>query len=199
MSKSSAMAKVGVLGTDSKFVDDLIAENEALRQRVAALEELAARDTLTPLFNRRHFMGVLESCRHKAQRHGQHYAVIYIDVDNLKGVNDSFGHAAGDKMLIAIADMLKKNVRNFDIAARIGGDEFAILLDDMPENETELKASFFETAASQLQLEFDGQIVQPRISIGHANVDPELSPADILAKADRHMYQQKLKSRAKND
>jgi len=197
MAKSSAMNKVGVLSTDSDFVDGLIAENKALRQRVEKLEELAARDTLTPLYNRRHFMAVLESCRHKILRRDQQYTVIYIDVDNLKGVNDSFGHAAGDAMLIAIADLLQNNLRSCDVAARLGGDEFVILLDCMPVNEAKMKAECFGGAVARLQLEFDGKIVQPHISLGYANVDPQLSPEDILAEADRHMYAQKLKSRAK--
>jgi len=114
---------------------DLQAEIARLRAEVAALTEraeraeaLADRDVLTPVLNRRGFMTVLARNLAYCRRHGVEAALLYLDLDGFKGINDGLGHAAGDAALIAVAELLSTSVRESDAVARMGGDEFTILL-----------------------------------------------------------------------
>lgn len=175
--------------------DDILAENAALRERVAELEQLVVRDTLTPLFNRRHFMEELERLRVRAERHGTQYGIIYIDVDHLKSTNDRFGHKAGDELLICVADILQSHIRRFDVAARMGGDEFALLLDSLDETEIRAKMQTLKEKVHGCELNFGGARVRPKISLGHAMVDSKIEAADLLALADADMYVQKKAGR----
>jgi len=182
-------------GPNGRPVSDILDENESLKRRVAELEKVVVRDTLTPLFNRRHFMDELERWRVRAQRHGAQYGIIYIDVDGLKSINDRFGHKAGDELLICVADILQSDIRRFDVAARMGGDEFAILLDSVDEASVLRKMKVIQDRVYACQLNFGDTRVQPRISLGHAMVDPQLEAADLLALADEDMYAQKKAGR----
>ena len=103
-------------------------ENKLLQARIDALEMLVVSDTLTPVYNRRHFVAELDRWCWRTHRYGGNYALLFIDVDDLKSVNDTYGHGTGDAMLIGIAKALLDNVRKSDLVARIGGDEFVILL-----------------------------------------------------------------------
>ena len=114
---------------------DLHAEIERLRTEVAALivraetaEALADHDVLTRALNRRGFMTVLNRSMAYCRRHEVEAALLYLDMDGFKGVNDGLGHAAGDAALMAVADLLLANVRESDAVGRLGGDEFALLL-----------------------------------------------------------------------
>lgn len=175
--------------------DALQAENAALKKRVAELEKLVVRDTLTPLYNRRYFMEELERWRVRAQRHDARYGLIYIDVDGLKSINDRHGHNAGDELLISVADILQSHIRRFDIAARMGGDEFAILLDSVDPAKMHSKITALRQQVEGYPLSFDGHRLHPRISLGHAMVNPQLDPSDILAQADADMYRHKRQKR----
>lgn len=106
----------------------LRAEVAALTQRAERAEALADHDVLTPALNRRGFMTVLSRNLAYCRRHGVEAALLYLDLDGFKGVNDTLGHAAGDAALIAVAELLLANVRESDAVGRMGGDEFAILL-----------------------------------------------------------------------
>src|SRR6476661_8866954 len=137
--------------TDVVDVDDrdrLIEEISALRGKVARLQErveqldqLAHRDSLIDLPNRRGFMRELERLIARVDRYGINAAMLFVDVDGLKMINDTFGHRAGDEALIQVANLLAKGVRHSDVVARIGGDEFGILLEASDE------AAAHETAA----------------------------------------------------
>ncbi len=176
----------------------LLDENARLRGQVAELQErvdtldrLAHQDTLIKLPNRRGFMRELERLVDRAKRYGHHAAMLFVDLDGLKMINDSFGHRAGDEALIAVAQLLTKGVRRSDVVARIGGDEFAILL----ENSTEQSAH--ETAARLVDLvcgsEFihDGDALPLSIAIGVAMIDGDGAPEAVMAVADEEMYRRK--------
>ena len=119
-------------------VDDrrrLIEEISLLRAKVARLQErveqldtLAHQDSLINLPNRRGFMRELERLIARVDRYGINAAMLFVDLDGLKMINDTFGHRAGDEALIQVANLLAKGVRSSDVVARIGGDEFGILL-----------------------------------------------------------------------
>ncbi|MEW5687246.1 MAG: GGDEF domain-containing protein [Pseudomonadota bacterium] len=116
-------------------IETLLSEMDALRNEVAQLkgrlsraEDLADRDALTPLLNRRAFVRELGRITAMGERYGMPASLVYFDLDGFKQVNDRDGHAAGDEALKAVAEKLKANTRETDVAARMGGDEFAVIL-----------------------------------------------------------------------
>lgn len=163
-------------------------ENKKLKGRIAELERLVVCDTLTPLFNRRHFMEELDRWCARAHRYGGEYGLLFIDVDNLKAVNDSHGHQAGDLLLTAIAKALLSAVRRSDLAARVGGDEFAILLDNIPEAKLLAKAERIAKSVGKLKVEHQGVVLIPGISAGYTVIQPGVKPSELLLRADRSMY-----------
>ena len=172
----------------AKSVFVLERENKQLKARIAELERLVVCDTLTPLFNRRHFMEELDRWCWRAHRYGGDYGLLFIDVDNLKAVNDSHGHMAGDVLLTSIAKALLSAVRRSDLIARVGGDEFAILLDNIPETELPGKAERITRNVSKLAIEHKGMKLVPSISTGHTAIEPGVKPSELLLRADRSMY-----------
>src|SRR6476469_5287185 len=129
--------------TDVVDVEDrerLIEEISALRGKVARLQErveqldqLAHQDSLIDLPNRRGFMRELERLIARVDRYGINAAMLFVDLDGLKLINDTFGHRAGDEAPIQVANLLSKGVRHSDVVARIGGDAFGILLESSDE------------------------------------------------------------------
>lgn len=163
-------------------------ENKQLKARVAELERLVVCDTLTPLFNRRHFMEELDRWCWRTHRYGGDYGLLFIDVDNLKTVNDAKGHTAGDALLVAIAKSLLSAVRRSDIVARVGGDEFAILLDNIPEAELAGKAERIARTIGKLSVAHAGGTLKPSISAGFTPLEPGIKATELLLRADRSMY-----------
>ena len=175
-------------GVAAKTMDELVRENFELKAHVAELERLVVRDTLTPLYNRRHFMSELDRWCWRAHRYGGEYALMFIDVDNLKSVNDAHGHGVGDTLLIAIAKALLTSVRKSDIVARIGGDEFAILLDNIPLADLEGKSAHLVKSISKIAIDASGTSLMPSISTGFTVIEAGVKPAELLSRADRSMY-----------
>lgn len=163
-------------------------ENIRLKARIAELERLVAHDTLTPLFNRRHFMDILDRWCWRAHRYGGEYGLLFIDVDNMKAVNDSHGHTAGDALLVEIAKALTAAIRRSDVAARIGGDEFAILLDNIGPDHLPGKAERIVKSVARLTVEHSGIKIRPAISAGHTVIEPGIAATELLLRADRAMY-----------
>jgi diguanylate cyclase (GGDEF)-like protein len=182
--KADTPSAIGV----GRSLSALERENKQLKARVAELERLVVCDTLTPLFNRRHFMEELDRWCWRTHRYGGDYGLLFIDVDNLKAVNDSNGHSAGDLLLIGIAKALLGAVRRSDLVARVGGDEFAILLDNMPESELAGKAERIAKIISKLKIEHQGVALTPSISAGYTPLEPGVKPSELLLRADRAMY-----------
>ena len=163
-------------------------ENQQLKARIAELERLVVGDTLTPLFNRRHFMEELDRWCWRAHRYGGDYGLLFIDVDNLKTVNDQQGHAAGDLLLTSIANALLAAVRRSDMVARVGGDEFAILLDNIPAAQLSGKANRIVKIVGKLSVEHEGVTLVPSISAGHTVIEPGVKASELMLRADRSMY-----------
>lgn len=175
----------------AKSMPALERENKRLKARVAELERLVVGDTLTPLFNRRHFMEELDRWCWRAHRYGGNYGLLFIDVDNLKAVNDRSGEGAGDALLTAIAKSLLGVVRRSDLVARVGGDEFAVLLDNMPEAELARKAERISKLVGKLKVEHQGEILTPSISTGFTPLEPGIKASELLSRADRSMFEAK--------
>ncbi|WP_373487730.1 GGDEF domain-containing protein [Blastomonas sp.] len=170
---------------------DLRAQNARLLARITTLEEEICRDTLTPLFNRRHFEKAVAVCIAHCERYDSRAALLFVDVDDLKLINDSYGHAAGDEALRAIADVLLANVRTTDVVARIGGDEFAVLLGAISEADILTKISDLRTAIAACRPGFGGDEPCLSASFGHAFIHPGDQAAKVLEHADRAMYRAK--------
>ena len=144
----------GALKTLLTEIDDLRGEVSRLKARLAEAEELADRDALTPVLNRRAFVRELGRIRTFAQRYGSPASLVYFDIDGFKGVNDRYGHAAGDAALQAVAARLAANVRESDIVGRMGGDEFAVILVQADAATAEAKAKSLAAAIETTPIRF---------------------------------------------
>jgi diguanylate cyclase (GGDEF)-like protein len=172
-------------------LDEVLKENKALKSRIAALERQVARDSLTNLYNRQHFMAELDRWTWRVRRYGGQYGLLFIDVDDLKPINDIHGHGAGDVILFSIGKALIGNTRKSDIAARIGGDEYGVLLDTISPDNIAGRAARITEAVSKLKIPYRGEILTTQVSVGHTLIEPGMKPADLLLRADKSMYKSK--------
>jgi diguanylate cyclase (GGDEF)-like protein len=153
----------------------------------ANLRHQAFHDALTGLANRTLLHDHLEQAVARARR-GSPLAVLLIDLDGFKGVNDTYGHATGDFLLVNVAQRLRDAIRGSDTAARLGGDEFAVVLDGMDASGDALDVAERILAAVQATLSAGGVDIAPRASIGVAIFDGHPSAAALLHEADTAMY-----------
>jgi diguanylate cyclase (GGDEF)-like protein/hemerythrin-like metal-binding protein/PAS domain S-box-containing protein len=169
-----------------------------LLDRQKSLERIAGHDALTDLPNRLLLTDRLELGLARAQRNREYLALCFLDLDGFKQVNDRFGHAAGDTLLIELARRLKKLVRNSDTVARVGGDEFVIVITDLkkPQNAAILLDRILGCIAAPIQLE--GDSVQVTATIGVALYPNDAQDVESLMKlADQTMYQCKHSGKAR--
>ncbi|AJA10666.1 diguanylate cyclase [Sphingopyxis fribergensis] len=171
--------------------DALRRENRVLKIAVAELERVSERDTLTPLFNRRYFLTAIHHRMARFERHAERAAVVFIDVNQLKYINDSFGHAAGDFALMEIAKRLASSIRATDVAARIGGDEFGLILDQSSEAGARAQVERLCDVLSAAPADYDGHEIGLSACFGVAMLQTGMTESDILAAADRDMYRSK--------
>src|SRR3954468_12610759 len=149
-------------------VERLEQELGAARAQMAALEACAEIDPLTNIANRRGFERELKRACAYVKRYAAGAALIYVDLDNFKRVNDQHGHAAGDAVLKAIATVLTRHVRASDLAARVGGDEFALLLWQCTEAGAQTKAVALEDAIARTSIIYEGPWLSVDASAGAA-------------------------------
>lgn len=163
------------------------------RRNAKQLIQLAERDALTGLYNRRRFNEEIARMTADAQRHGSRLALLFFDLDGFKHINDTYGHRAGDALLIRVAREVGAQVRRNEIFARLGGDEFVILAPDAAGEVPKILAERVTRSIGQLSLEFERQNLRISCSCGIA-VYPEnaATPDDLLACADAAMYQAKV-------
>jgi diguanylate cyclase (GGDEF)-like protein len=169
----------------------LKARLSAALAQIDALRASADTDFLLDILNRRGFSRELNRSSAYIKRYHANAAVIMLDIDRLKPVNDRFGHAAGDAVLKAVVEVLLRHVRASDVLGRLGGDEFALLLWNLDEAAARTKAATLEAAVDQLRFDFDGHPAAVGISAGVAILCPETDPSDALARADVEMYARK--------
>ncbi|QBQ47514.1 GGDEF domain-containing protein [Brevundimonas naejangsanensis] len=162
----------------------LQAEIAALTERAERAEALADHDVLTPALNRRGFMTVLARNLAYCRRHGVEAALLYLDLDGFKGINDRLGHAAGDAALIAVAELLMANVRESDAVGRMGGDEFTVVLMNAGAEEGREKARRLSEALNSEGFLWQGERLPlggsfgVRAFAGQADADVWLAEAD---------------------
>ena len=181
--------------TDPQYLA-LLRENEQLREYIQTLEHNLNRDSFTQIYNRKYFMENLElKCRDSKQDFG----LLFVDVDGLKMINDQFGHAAGDEILLQVAHMLCAAVGPNDLVARMGGDEFAILLDKVVSQNQEMLIKDMSDKIYNIDFQIGSSQLCVAVSTGMAIGKQGSVPTDILAQADSYMYRDKKLKAAGND
>jgi diguanylate cyclase (GGDEF)-like protein/PAS domain S-box-containing protein len=174
----------------SAFLHDITARKKAEEQR----ERDARQDALTGLLNRRALEELLPKALARADRHGIPLALLFIDLDGFKAVNDRHGHKAGDILLCEIAARLTRSVRQTDSVVRLAGDEFTVLLEDLPEGfhaARVIAANLLRRIGESVAFETQSASVGASIGIAIYQPGSGQSPAELIATADRWMYQAK--------
>lgn len=179
---------------DQKAIEALATVGEEAFARLALTEEmahLARHDALTSLPNRTLFLDRVEQAVSRSRRHGTTLAVLFLDLDGFKGVNDRFGHAEGDELLKRVAERLVECVRDTDSVARLGGDEFAVLVEGFEGVRALDVLCQRMLAALRRDITILGHEVVVGASIGVAIADPQDDAAGLLRNADMAMYRAK--------
>jgi diguanylate cyclase (GGDEF)-like protein/PAS domain S-box-containing protein len=179
-------------------ISDRKASEEKIRLLNAELEKLAMTDYLTNLNNRRFFIqrGVEEIKR--AHRNSQPLALLMVDIDEFKNVNDTYGHEIGDLALQHVAEVMKSSLREIDLLGRLGGEEFAALLPNTTLEDALLSAERVRETIANMSLEIAGQVLSNpiTISVGVATITDGMSGIDdLLRKADIALYRAKNNGR----
>jgi diguanylate cyclase (GGDEF)-like protein/PAS domain S-box-containing protein len=172
-----------------------VTERHALEQE---LNHQAFHDTLTGLANRALFFDRLSHAMDRSAREGNAVAVLFVDLDDFKTVNDSFGHPAGDQLLVEVAKRIREALRPSDTVARFGGDEFAVLVEAgaMPEAAQEVARRIIDAMGSTFRVLSNDVTMRPSIGIAIAD-QPQVSPDDLLRDADLAMYVAKRKGKGR--
>lgn len=160
------------------------------------LHEQATRDDLTGVHNRRHFVAAAEAELDRARGHGSALALVMLDLDHFKRVNDGHGHAAGDEALKALGGLLTQTTRAGDMACRLGGEEFAVLLPGLCAEAARERAEHWRLALAELQVPSDGGTLRLTASFGVAGFPQEGdSLAALMKLADDRLYRAKALGR----
>ena len=185
------LSRSDLSGAGLRVLLKLAADRDSLTERLAAAEQLADYDALTPVFNRRAFIRELHRTLAEAERYKTPAVVLYIDLDGFKSLNDSYGHAAGDAVLTQIGRMLLDSVRETDVVGRLGGDEFGVILNHAKPEEARQKALLLGEKINRTAIEYAGVSHRVSASIGVHSVVAIEDPESAIARADEAMYAMK--------
>jgi diguanylate cyclase (GGDEF)-like protein len=194
-SRRSTRSEAAGLAEAKSAVRRLRQELAKARAEIEQLKATAETDFLLDILNRRGFERELARSIAFIKRYEASGAVLMLDVDRFKPINDAFGHAAGDKVLKAIAQTLLRQVRASDVIGRLGGDEFAVLLWNLSETDARAKAAELEQAIDALRFSFAGKPVRTGASVGVAILDSHSQTRTALEQADSAMYVRKAQRR----
>ena len=192
------IAELNELGNDfNALLDELEVWHSHLQNENQTLAHQASHDSLTGLPNRAFFEGRLNRSVRNAARQQDHLALLFLDSDHFKQINDTLGHAVGDEVLISVADRVRAQLREHDLVARLGGDEFAVLLTPLQSREDAELIAEKIVASMKLPVQLDsGRSIATSLSVGIAYYpDDGADPASLLNAADAAMYQAKRKRR----
>jgi len=201
---SQLRTKQAELATSNQHLDELNRDLEArvaqrtaeLRLLNAKLEEIALTDALTGLSNRRALIDLARTEVGHSRRHGRPLAVMMIDIDHFKSINDRYGHHAGDKVLQRVAAVIKRVIRSSDTPVRYGGEEFVVLAPETGQAGALDLAERITQALRRETIETDHQIIGITASCGVAILDKDdQDPEQLLKRADEAMYAAKLAGR----
>ena len=160
----------------------------------------AVKDGLTGIYNKKYFMDRIETDFAYAKRHRSPLTLLLFDIDHFKKINDSHGHPAGDHALRELSAFVKKTVRNEDVFARFGGEEFAILMRDVDDTKALVVAEKVRRGIESLKVEFDGVRLPVTVSVGIGTMTAATNPpvqdaADLVNRADQYLYKAKRNGR----
>jgi diguanylate cyclase (GGDEF)-like protein len=193
---------------NKKLVEELRELNATLEERVQQrtleleaalkrLKQLTETDALTEIANRRHFFQVYEGLLNDSSEPPEHVSLVLIDVDHFKRINDRYGHPCGDLVLRTVASLLKNSIRSEDLVARIGGEEFAVLMPGLDSEAAMAAAERLRRAVAEHEFRVeDGRRVKVTISAGLCSADGVTPDAEeFYALADRALYAAKERGR----
>ncbi|GAC1655363.1 MAG: hypothetical protein NVS9B12_06440 [Vulcanimicrobiaceae bacterium] len=186
--------QVAIAIQQSRVYEQLQEELVFRKRQEARLSELANRDPLTGIFNRRYFMQEVARCVETAGKEARG-ALFFMDLDHFKIVNDTLGHDAGDRVLIALPKVIRTALREADLLARMGGDEFVVLLPDIKQSETLNVAEKIRKCIGGYSFREGGRIFELGVSIGVALIDGVATPQELLSRADEACYKAKAAGR----
>jgi diguanylate cyclase (GGDEF)-like protein len=169
-------------------IERLRSQLTSYESRLAELDRLAHRDALVDLPNRRSFLVSLEQRIARVDRYGGPAALLFVDVDGLKAINDEFGHVAGDKALVEVARLLVASVRKSDFVGRLAGDEFGILLEHADELSAWQMALRVVETVDECQFCIQDVCLPLSVAIGVGMIQPGDTPEAVFARADKEMY-----------
>ena len=165
------------------------------RGRIEHLERLADQDSLVPVFNRRAFVRELTRAISMTERYGAPSTVIYFDVNDMKQINDTHGHPAGDAALRHVADILLEQVRDSDIVGRLGGDEFGVILLQIDGDVAKDKSIQLAQEIAKNPVPFNGEELSISVTFGAYTFNGVEDAGQALAQADKAMYVRKQSGR----
>ena len=176
---------------------EIINQVESTRKQAELYRELAGTDPLTSLVNRRRFLEIAEAAIQNLKINKGQLAVIILDIDHFKNVNDQYGHKAGDEVLTAIAACIKNSLRGGDVAGRYGGEEFVVLVNGASSDQCLKIAERIRVAVAQQVIPIDHAAVTVTISLGITSINPDqVLPLDeLIDRADQAMYIAKKQGR----
>ncbi len=178
-------------------VETLRREVQTARQRMEELEHFADHDPLVSVRNRRAFVRELTRLISFSDRYNMPASIVYLDLNDLKTINDTLGHAAGDAVLMHVGDLLVRNVRESDVVGRLGGDEFGVILPNASEEAGRRKAEVLADVIQQNPATWDGKKLQLSVAYGIYAFTPGEDATEAMAKADRDMYERKKSMKEK--
>jgi len=182
---------------EGMFLEGIILDISEVKQLQHDLREMAIRDPLTGLINRREMNRLMQEEQVRARRYNRNFALLWIDLDNFKTVNDRFGHSAGDKLLRLVSDCLGASIRKIDVLARLGGEEFLVLLPEMNETQAVESAERLRRIVEELAIsDSETGTIATTASLGVA-VFPQhgTSIEQLCRSADHAMYAAKERGR----
>lgn len=182
-------------GQLGRLRDALKRQRAELREALARNQVLAQRDELTGLANRRHMAGLIEAERERCGAHGGSFCLAVLDIDRFKRINDTHGHAAGDQVLKAFAEAAQAAIRDVDVLARWGGEEFMVMLPDTRLTAARLGLERLRTRVEALRVTHDGAELAFTLSAGVVEHSPAEPLVEAIARADRALYQAKQQGR----
>lgn len=193
---SQLLKKNFILGEEKdKLIDDLKESNQKLEQSIEEIRQMSITDSLTGLFNRRHFNAMIKNEFNRAKRNKYNLTLILIDIDNFKYINDTFGHPYGDNFLVQVAGSIKNSIKRAnDSVYRLGGDEFAVLLANLS-----LEDSL--TLCGRIQETFRVQIAKEEVSLSMGVINISVNSAtdieNVISIADTNLYEAKKQGKNK--
>lgn len=192
---TEASTRGAVASSDKSTIRRLRTQLARAQARIEELQTSAETDFLLDIFNRRGFERELARSLSFIKRYQASGALIVLDVDRLKPINDAFGHAAGDEVLKTIVAAISDQIRASDVIGRLGGDEFAVLLWNLSETDARAKAAALEDAIDRLSFVFRGSRVSAGASAGVAIITAHSDVDRVLDEVDRAMYVRKAQRR----